>query len=419
VITAEAADGSGKTASISLSVEQRPTQVTLKERSLNLIAGQSAMLRATVLPSDAGDRSVLWDTSDPSVATVSSAGRVTAMGRGECTITASSAADPSLTAEATVYVVQRVTGIVFNEGSVSLPVRTTYQLSWTVQPADATNPAVTFTTGNRRIATVDANGVVTGVARGSTDIYAAATDGSNRRARIRVQVIQPVEGVSIQYGVYHVQLEKYLNIKALISPSNANNTLVHWSLENERIASVKGNGKNIGSVRGLRTGTTTITAVTDDGGYSASAEVRVADFNRAVVVDDLYVEDDNDIRMTFRNRSDFTLERVHFKVECFNTEHEPLVCNTDGESAYFTGYYPLELGPGEYTQHYEFFFRNFLKPSEEIAIVTVTITGWEDSEGYFRSIPEEEQPSLDYWRYILRDADELIPTDELEPVKEK
>ena len=415
VIVAEAADGSGVTASVSLSVEQRPTQVTLRERELNLIAGQSGTLHATVLPSDAGDRSVLWESSDPSVATVSGSGRVTAVGRGTCVITASSAADPSLTAEATVNVVQRVTGITFTEGSVSLPVRTTHQLSWRVEPSDATNQTLTFTSSNRRVASVDANGLITGIAKGSADIYAAATDGSNRRAKVRVQVTQPVEGVSIQYRTYHIQLEKYLNVKALISPSNANNTLVHWSVDDESVATVKGNGRNVGSVYGQRTGTTTITAVTDDGGYSASAEIRVADFNRAVVVDDLYL-DGNDVRMTFRNRSDYTMARVHFMVECFDVDQNPLVCNKDGESTFFTGYYPLELAPGESTRHFEFYFRDFMRPSDEIAIVKVTITGWEDVEGYSRAIPDEERPTQSFWRYLF--GDEMIPTDEMEPVKE-
>ena len=204
--------------------------------------------------------------------------------------------------------------------SVSLPVKTDYQLSWTVEPADASIQDVTFSSNNKNVATVDAFGNVTGVSKGTAVITVKATDGSNRQGQIKVQVTQPVEGISIQYAVYHIQKGGSLNIKALIQPSNANNIAVDWTIEDESIATVTGNGKNVGTVRGRKSGTTTITGVTQDGGYTASAEIRVGDFNRAVVVDDVYLQDEQ-IRLVFRNRESFTVEKVYFRVECYDVTH--------------------------------------------------------------------------------------------------
>ena len=418
VIEAKAADGSGKTGTFTVQVEQLPTGISFRDATLNLIASQSSTAQATVSPADAIDKSLRWSSSDESVATVNSQGRITAVGRGECVITATCAANPDVSATLTVNVIQRVTAIRFDDSSVSLPVKTDYQLSWTVEPADASIQDVTFSSNNKNVATVDAFGNVTGVSKGTAVITVKATDGSNRQGQIKVQVTQPVEGISIQYAVYHIQKGGSLNIKALSQPSNANNIAVDWTIEDESIATVTGNGKNVGTVRGRKSGTTTITGVTQDGGYTASAEIRVGDFNRAVVVDDVYLQDEQ-IRLVFRNRESFTVEKVYFRVECYDVTGSPLVCNKDGVSGSFSGYYDLELQPDSTTEHYRFTFEDYLQPADPICGMNVYITGWKDSEGYTRNIPEDQWPMRGFYRYyqpghIEEATDEMVPTEKQE-----
>ncbi len=398
VIEAKAADGSGKSDRFSIEVTQQATAVVITEPYLRLAAGQNSTLHASVSPANANDRGIVWSSTDEQIATVSKTGQVRALKRGECAIIASSRSDPSISAEIPVEVIQRVTSITFPGGPVSMPVRTTHQLEWVIGPEDASIREVTFSTSNRKVATVDANGVVTGLMRGSANITAAATDGSGRKGTVRVTVTQPVEGVSIQYGVYHVQLDGYLNIKAIIRPDNANNQNVHFTIGDGSIATVTDH-RNIGKVRGRREGTTTITGETEDGGYTASAEIRVADYARAVVVDDVFMEGDN-IRLTVRNRSSFSVDRVYFTVETYDANGQPLVCNSDGESNSFTGSYRYELGPDERSEHYMFDFGDYVQPTEKIATVTVTITGWRDTEGYTRNIGEEDRPTQSYHRFI-------------------
>ena len=418
VIEVKAADGSGKTGTFTVQVEQLPTGISFRDATLNLIASQSSTAQATVSPADANDKSLRWSSSDESVATVNSQGRITAVGRGECVITATCAANPDVSATLTVNVIQRVTAIRFDDSSVSLPVKTDYQLSWTVEPADASIQDVTFSSNNKNVATVDAFGNVTGVSKGTAVITVKATDGSNRQGQIKVQVTQPVEGISIQYAVYHIQKGGSLNIKALIQPSNANNIAVDWTIEDESIATVTGNRKNVGTVRGRKSGTTTITGVTQDGGYTASAEIRVGDFNRAVVVDDVYLQDEQ-IRLVFRNRESFTVEKVYFRVECYDVTGSPLVCNKDGVSGSFSGYYDLELQPDSTTEHYRFTFEDYLQPADPICGMNVYITGWKDSEGYTRNIPEDQWPMRGFYRYyqpghIEEATDEMVPTEKQE-----
>ena len=397
-IEAQAADGSGRSATAVVTVAQLAQEITLREEYLYLAVGQLGYGHATVLPLDANDKGIVWSSTDNQIATVTAGGQVKGIRRGECTIIAASKTNPEVYAELPVEVIQRVTSIEFPGGQVSLPIQSTAQLVWQVLPEDATIKGVTFSSSNRNVATVDSKGLVTGLRRGTSTITATATDGSNRRGQVRVTVTQPVEGISIQYRVYHIQLDRSLNIKAILSPGNANNQNVHFVMGDEYIATVK-DQKNIGHVRGWHEGTTTITGTSEDGGFSASAEVRVGDFNRAVVVDDLYLEGDN-IRIVLRNRSSFTVDRVYFTAETFDANGQPLVCNADGVSNFFEGSYRFELGPDERTEHYVFDFGDYVQPLSPIMTVRLTITGWRDLEGYTRNIPEEDQPDQTYTRFM-------------------
>ena len=83
--------------------EKKVTGVTLNTETLELFTGGSATLTATVEPSDAANQNVTWASSDPSVATVDAAGKVTAVAPGTATITVTTA-DGNHTATCTVTV---------------------------------------------------------------------------------------------------------------------------------------------------------------------------------------------------------------------------------------------------------------------------------------------------------------------------
>ena len=95
IITATATDGSGKNATCTITVKNIPvlaTGVSLDKTSETLTSkGQTVMLTATVMPSNASNKSVTWTSSNTSVATVSDTGLVTAKGEGTATITVTTA----------------------------------------------------------------------------------------------------------------------------------------------------------------------------------------------------------------------------------------------------------------------------------------------------------------------------------------
>ena len=392
VITATAADGSGAKGNITISVIQPVTGLRISPAEIRVTTGRYTQAKVTVQPADASDKSVTWTSSDERIATVVN-GRVTGQKAGTCMVTCASKTNPEITASATVIVSQLVTRIEFTNQKDEMSFRTgeKLQLQWEVLPDDATDTAVTFKSAHPKIATVDSNGMLTAISRGTATIYATAQDASKRQAAVRVTVIQPVTGVEMQNPLYYVQLGWSGNVRAIVQPRNANNQRVYWSSEDEDIATIRSNGTSTGHVQGNRRGRTTITACTEDGDFTAQADVRVGNFNEAVMVEGLDVSDNNQIRIVLRNMSDdITLQNIYYTIECFDWSGNPIVCNTDEESTFFTGYYPFEVLPRERTVHGCFRFQNYMI-DEPLGMVILTVTGWRDIDGVTWTIPESER----------------------------
>lgn len=391
-IIATAADGSKAAGSVNINVTQPVTSLQISQGDIPVIAGRSVQAKVTVLPADASDKGVQWSSSDDNIATVVN-GKITGRKAGTCTVTCSSRSNPGVTATAQVTVSQLVTKIEFTNPKEELSIRVgeRVQLSWQVLPEDATNQDVTFKSAHPKVATVDGNGVVTAVGRGTASIYATAADASRKQGGVRVNVIQPVTGVNMQRPLYYIQLGGGGNVRAVVEPRNANNQKVYWSSVDDSIATIRSNGTSTGHVQGYRIGRTTITAYTEDGGFTASADVRVGNFNAAVMVEDLEVNANNQIKIVLRNMSeDLVLENIYCRIECYDLAGNPMICNKDGTSTFFEGFYPFELQPRERTAHGSFRFQNY-EINQPIGAVVLTVTGWRDAEGVSWTIPESER----------------------------
>ena len=119
------------------------TSVTLNKSSLELYIGETATLTATVIPSNAEDKTVIWSTSDAAVATVAD-GVITAVGEGKATITAK-AGEVTATCEVTVpHKVVEVASITLDKPSLSLLEGDIETLTATVSPTNADDPSVYF-----------------------------------------------------------------------------------------------------------------------------------------------------------------------------------------------------------------------------------------------------------------------------------
>lgn len=181
------------------------TGITLNMSSLSLTEDDTYTLSATVSPSIATDKSVSWSSSNSSVATVSSTGKVTAVNAGTATITATANDGSGVKAACSVTVKSRtikVTGIALGKSSLSLTEGDTYTLSATVSPSNATDKSVTWKSSNTSVATVSTSGKVTAINAGTATITATANDGSGVKATCSVTV----NGADVHNGHEYVDL---------------------------------------------------------------------------------------------------------------------------------------------------------------------------------------------------------------------
>ena len=187
-------NGGTLTGNVTGTVNYKVTGVSLDKTSLNLNPGKEGTLTATITPSNATNQNVTWKSSDTKVATVDN-GLVTAVAEGTATITVTTA-DGGKTATCEVTVTQPaktpVTSVTLDKTSLTLDVGDTETLTATVKPDNATNKAVTWSTSNKNVATVDQNGNVKAVGAGTATITAAASDGSGKTATCEVTVNGPV-----------------------------------------------------------------------------------------------------------------------------------------------------------------------------------------------------------------------------------
>ena len=181
VITVTTEDG-GKTATCKVTVKAKAvnvTEVSLDKTELTLTEGEAETLTATVKPDNADNKKVKWSSDKTEIATVGGDGRVTAVKAGEAVVTVTTE-DGGKTATCKVTVKAKavpVTGVEVNPWAVTLSVRGTSKLSYTIRPADATNQNVKWESESPSVATVDSEGNVQGVAAGTAKICVTTEDG--------------------------------------------------------------------------------------------------------------------------------------------------------------------------------------------------------------------------------------------------
>lgn len=154
------------------------------EQTLTLKVNETATLVATVLPDNATDKTIEWTSFDNDVVEVAR-GRLLAHKAGDAVITATAKDGQGAKATVTVKVIVEAESVEVS-GAKHVAINGTVTLAATVAPENATDKTVTWTTDNDKIATVDKNGVLTGVAEGK--VVVTATTANGKTANISVYV---------------------------------------------------------------------------------------------------------------------------------------------------------------------------------------------------------------------------------------
>lgn len=169
-----------------------PTSISLGSSSYNVDLNSTKQLQVSYTPSTANtDLEVEWKSSNSSVASVSSAGLVSALSFGEATITATLKNIPSISATTKIIVPEIApTSIAIEGAKTSLRLNGTQQLSVKYTPSNAnTNLDVEWKSSNSSVLSVNSTGLVTGLAEGSATITASLKSNSSINASVTVNVV--------------------------------------------------------------------------------------------------------------------------------------------------------------------------------------------------------------------------------------
>jgi uncharacterized protein YjdB len=259
------------TATLAVNGIQLTTGVTLNKTFLSLLRGQSEQLIATVLPANATNKNVIWSSDSPYVLNVDQNGVVTTHGAGSAVITVTTV-DSGFTASCYVLVGVPVTSITVSPSAVSVDYGQSYWLTATVEPFNAGEANVTWSSSNPSAVTVNQAGIVRAVGGGSAVISATALDGSGVSGTAIVNVTNiPVTGVTLRGAATITSIGGTLQLTPTVLPVYASNKNVTWSSSLPGVASVDANGL----VTALSVGNTVITVRTVDGGFTATCTVYV------------------------------------------------------------------------------------------------------------------------------------------------
>ena len=258
VITAISQDGNYRSQSV-IYVRTPLQGIDITPSTFALDNGASRTMSVQYTPATASNKTLSWTSSNNSVATVDSSGKVVGKGNGTATITAVSQ-DGNFRDTATVTVTTRVTGVTLNKTTTTINKNSTETLIATVQPTNASNKTVTWTSSNTAVATVDTNGKVTAKANGTSTITVKTAEGGFKATCV-VTVVTPVSSISLNKTSTIIEVNKTETLVATIQPSTASDKTVTWESSNNNVATVDTNGK----VTAKANGTATITATSSNG----------------------------------------------------------------------------------------------------------------------------------------------------------
>ena len=207
-----------------------------------------------------------------------------------------------------------VTNVTLDTSSVELTEGDSFELEARVSPSDASNKKVLWTSSKASVATVE-SGHIQALSPGEA-IITATTDDGGKTATCTVTVfakVIPVTGVKLAKTSADLLVNEQLLLTATVSPEDATNKTVTWHSSNEKMATVSSSGE----VRALSPGTVTITAVTEDGGFSAQciititqpvmgislsdSEVTIVEGESTMLIAKVSPDDANDQRITWES----------------------------------------------------------------------------------------------------------------------
>lgn len=249
-------------------------EISLSEHSLIMKEGEEKTITVIHTPSELPSPSYIWRSSNSNVVEVIN-GHIKAIQEGNAIITCE-VPDLNISTSCSVEVKEIVPeSLSLSAENSYIYVGNTMSIFAVILPETAKDKSVKWITSNYKIATINQDGIVQGIAPGNVTITAITNKG-NIRETFEIEILKiSVESVLLNKTTLSLLQGQSETLEISINPANATFKNVKWSSENDDIAVVTQNGK----VTGIKQGITTISATSEDGNISSTCEVSVTNNN--------------------------------------------------------------------------------------------------------------------------------------------
>ena len=240
-----------KTATCKINVKRTPTNVELNKTSMTLGEGQTYTLTTILTPASAYT-TYKWSSSNTTVASVNSSGKVGARAVGTATITVTTANGKTATCKVTVK--KGPTSIKPAQTEINLGAGQTYDMTYTLSPSNAVT-VCTWSSSKTSVAKVSSSGRITAKSSGTATITLKTSNG--KTATCKVTVAPAPTSIQLSKTTYEMGVGQSYTFSTVMKPSNAfvSNT---WSSSNSNVVSVN----SLGKISARCEGTATITVKT-------------------------------------------------------------------------------------------------------------------------------------------------------------
>lgn len=233
--------------------------IDIAQKDASVYVGENFTLSANILPENAMNKKVRWESADETIATVDDNGIVTAVALGKTTIYAISDENSEIRSACEITVYDHTEGVEMACTEQAIHIEEEITLSANTLPLGTSDGKVTWSCSDTDIATVDENGNVKGLKQGKCTITATSVDGGYT-ASCEVTVMQLVAEVWLDKHELNMNVGDNSALRVNVSPSMADDKTIAWSTEDEDVANVDSDGK----VTAVAAGTTKIWATSND-----------------------------------------------------------------------------------------------------------------------------------------------------------
>ena len=186
-------------------VQIEKIDISLDNKTLQ--KGENKQLQITISPQEASDHKVIYISNNPQVATVDDKGVIRGISQGVATITVKSV-ENDVQAQIEINVYSKVTGITLDQSQIYMQIEDTFKINANIEPADANDKKIIYTSQNNNIATIDENGIITAKQEGDTIIIASSNENNSIKVQCNLSVVRKMEDSEIH-------IDSSLNVNSL------------------------------------------------------------------------------------------------------------------------------------------------------------------------------------------------------------